>query len=227
MSIRSHGLSDALHAYIVAETLDEPELMRRLRRQTAALPLGEMQIAPEQGQFLRLLAELLRCRRAIELGTFTGYSALCIARALPDDGRLICCDISQEWTDLAKPYWREARVEHKIDLRLAPALNTLDALLADSTQLGAFDFIFIDADKENADAYYERSLLLLRPGGVIAVDNAFRGGRIVGTEPGDAATLAMRALNRKAARDQRVTASLVPIGDGLLMAMKRATPAHG
>ncbi|MBW7905580.1 MAG: class I SAM-dependent methyltransferase [Phycisphaerae bacterium] len=221
MSTRSHGLDARLHAYVVEQTVNETDLMRRLRAETARLPQGEMQIAPEQGQFLRWLVELIQARAGIEIGVFTGYSALCVAQGLPPGGRLICCDLSDEWTSIARRYWREAGVADRIDLRLAPALDTLDHLLADPANHGAFDYAFIDADKRNVDAYYERVLRLLRPGGVLTLDNAFKGGRVADATADDADTLALRALNAKAARDPRVSASLVPIGDGLLLARKR------
>jgi caffeoyl-CoA O-methyltransferase len=220
MSSRTHNLDAPLWEYMLETGLREPELFRRLRAQTATLPQAQMQISPEQGQFMMLLVELLGCRRAIEIGTFTGYSALCVAAALPDDGRLIACEFNREWTALAQRYWKEAGVAHKIDLRLAPALETLDELIA-AGQAGAFDFIFIDADKANYGHYYDRALVLLRPGGLLAVDNAFWSGRVADPSVNDADTLAIRSLTRAARDDQRVTVSLVPIGDGLLLARKR------
>lgn len=219
MSNRSHGLGDVLHAYLVEQTVRETDVMRRLRAETARLPLCQMQISPEQGQFMRWLLEVLAARRALEIGTFTGYSALCIAEALPPDGRLTCCDINAEWTDIARRYWRAAGVDGKIDLRLQPALKTLADLLGEGRQ-GAFDFIFIDADKANVDAYYERSLVLLRPGGVVAIDNAFKEGRVADPADTHPDVAALRAINAKAAQDARVTASLVPISDGLLLVRK-------
>lgn len=220
MSTRSIGLSDKLHAYLINETLKETALLRRLREETAALPDANMQISPEQGQFMRLLVELLGGRRAIEIGTFTGYSALCVAAALPDDGRLIACDTNETWTALARAYWREAGVDHKIELRLAPALDTLEQLLADGAA-ESFDFAFIDADKPNYDRYYESCLRLLRGGGLIAVDNALWSGKVADAAVDDEDTRSIRALNVKVREDERVTSSLVPIGDGLLLARKR------
>jgi caffeoyl-CoA O-methyltransferase len=217
MSRRSIGLSDALHEYVIEQTVVETDVMRRLREETGGLPNPEMQIAPEQGQFLRLLVELIGARRALEIGTFTGYSALWIAAALPPDGQLICCDISKEWTAIARRYWREAGVAERIDLRLGPALQTLAALGRDG---GAFDFVFIDADKENSEHYYERALALLRPGGLIAIDNAFHGGRVADPAVADREA-PHRALNPRVCHDPRVVASLAPIGDGLLLACKR------
>lgn len=220
MSTRSIGLTDQIQAYLVNETMHEPDLFRRLRGETAKLPNSNMQIAPEQGRFMAFLVELLGCRKTIEIGTFTGYSALCVATAMPPDGKLVACDVSEEYTSIARRYWAEAGVADKIDLRLAPALQTLDALLADG-QAGSFDFAFIDADKENSDSYYEKCLQLLRPGGVIAVDNALRDGRVADPNNNEDATLALRAMNAKACDDQRVSACLAPIGDGLLLARKR------
>ncbi len=220
MSTRSIGLSDKLHVYLINETLKETGLLRRLREETAALPDANMQISPEQGQFMRLLVELLGGRRAIEIGTFTGYSALCVAAALPDDGRLIACDTNETWTAMARVFWREAGVDHKIELRLAPALETLEQLLADGAA-ESFDFAFIDADKPNYDRYYESCLRLLRGGGLIAVDNALWSGKVADAAVDDEDTRSIRALNVKVREDERVTSSLVPIGDGLLLARKR------
>jgi predicted O-methyltransferase YrrM len=169
---------------------------------------------------MALLVQLVGARRTLELGTFTGYSALCVANALPPDGRLLCCDVNAEWTAVARRYWAAAGVAHKIDLRLAPALETLDALLA-AGEAGRYDFAFIDADKVHSDAYYERVLQLLRPGGLVAIDNALSDGRVVAPPPDDASAQALDALNRKVAVDARVTSSLVPIADGLLLARKR------
>lgn len=218
MSRRTIELTDELHAYLVEQTVVETDVMRRLRAETAALSDADMQIAPEQGQFMRLLLELVGARQALEIGTFTGYSALWIAAGLPADGRLICCDVSAERTAIARRYWAEADVLGKIDLRLGPALETLDTLLQEGGS-GAVDFVFIDADKENSDNYYERSLRLLRPGGLIAVDNAFHGGKVADRSVG-ADEAPHRALNQKVCHDPRVTASLVPIGDGLLLARR-------
>jgi len=220
MSTRTLALTDEIRAYLIQHTLRESPLSARLRAETAKMENAEMQIAPEQGQFMQLLVELVNARRALEIGTFTGYSALCVASALPSDGRLICCDISKEWTDIARRYWAEAGVADKIDLRLGPALATLDDLLAQGAS-SSFDFAFIDADKENYDNYYERVLRLLRPGGLVTLDNALKAGRVVQPAPDDADARGMDALNRKIQRDERVTASLVPIGDGLMLARRR------
>jgi len=220
MSRRSIEMTDALYAYLLENSLRETDVMRRLREETAGLPGAGMQIAPEQGQFMALLAELIGARHCLEIGTFTGYSALAVAQALPPDGRLIACDVNQKTTVVARRYWQEAGVAGKIELRLAPALETLDALLAEGAA-GSFDFAFIDADKTNYDAYYERCLALLRDGGLIAVDNVLWGGAVTNPAPGDSDTRAIRALNAKIASDQRVSCSMLPLGDGLTLAFKR------
>ena len=221
MSNRTTPLSDALYQYLVSVTVREPEVLARLRSETATLPYAQMQIGPEQGQFMALLVELMGARRTVEVGVFTGYSSLVVALALPADGLIVACDINHEWTNMARRYYREAGVERKIDLRLGPALDTLDRLLADGAG-ESFDFCFIDADKENYDGYYERCLSLLRVGGLLAVDNALWGGSVADDSKQDDDTRAIRALNAKVAADQRVSMSLIPIGDGLLLARKRA-----
>ena len=220
MSTRSIGIDERLYDYLLTVSVREPSVLADLRSETARLPNGGMQIAPEQGQLMRLLVELIGARRCLEIGVFTGYSSTCIALALPEAGRLVACDVSEEYTNVARRYWRLAGVEQRIDLRLGPALATLDALLADG-HAGGFDFAFIDADKDNYLGYYERSLQLLRSGGLIAVDNVLWGGSVA--DPGDqrASTLAIRALNAQIARDERVSSSLVPIGDGLFLIRKR------
>ena len=194
--------------------------MRRLREETASLEGASMQIGADQGQFMGLLVEITGARNALEVGTFTGYSALAVALALPDDGRLVACDVSEEWTAIARRYWEEAGVAHKIDLRLAPALETLEGLLAEGCA-GTFDFAFIDADKEGYDVYYERALELMRTGGLIALDNTLWEGKVVDPAVVDVDTQAIRAMNMKLAGDARVTLSLLPIGDGLTLARKR------
>lgn len=219
MSRRTIRLTDALQAYLVEQTVTETDVMRRLRQETAKLPVANMQIAPEQGQFMRLLVELIDARKVLEIGTFTGYSAIWIATGLPPDGRLICCDLSEEWTAVARQYWEEAGTTDKIDLRLGAALATIDYLLKEGAS-GTFDFVFIDADKENSAVYYERSLRLSRRGGLIAIDNAFHDGRVADSSVDDA-EVPHRMLNHKVRHDPRVTSSLVPIGDGLLLARKR------
>jgi caffeoyl-CoA O-methyltransferase len=220
MSVATIAMTEALHGYLLKTTLREPELLLRLRQETAALPSGGMQISPEQGQFMGLLIELIGARRALEVGVFTGYSSTVVALALPSDGQLVACDVSEEWTQVARRYWREAGVEAKVELHVAPALQTLDALLS-AGQAGSFDFAFIDADKTGYDAYYERCLSLLRSGGLLAVDNTLWSGAVADDSDQREATLAIRALNVKIAADSRVTASLIPIGDGLYLARKR------
>lgn len=220
MSVATIAMTEALHGYLLKTTLREPELMSRLRHETAALPSGGMQISPEQGQLMGLLIELMGARRTLEVGVFTGYSSTIVALALPHDGKLVACDVSEEWTQVARRYWREAGVEAKIELHVAPAQQTLDALLA-AGEAGSFDFAFIDADKTGYDAYYERCLSLLRPGGLLAVDNTLWSGAVADDSDQREATRAIRALNVKIAADSRVTASLIPIGDGLYLARKR------
>lgn len=220
MSTQTIQMTPALQAYLLRETVNESPLLARLRAETARLPEGEMQISPEQGQFMRLLVEMLGARLAIELGTFTGYSSICVASALPPDGKLICCDRSDQWTAIARRYWAEAGLTSRIDLRLGPALQTLDEMLHDPL-CGRFDFMFIDADKLLNIEYYERGLQLLRPGGLIAIDNALRRGKVADPAINEPETLAVRAANKRAATDPRVTSSLVPIGDGLLLARKK------
>jgi len=220
MSNRSIQLDDALYAYLLKNSLRETDVMRRLREETAKLPGSGMQIGPEQGQFMALLVELMGARRCLEVGTFTGYSALAVAQALPEDGRLVACDVNEKTAAVARRYWQEAGVAGKIDLRLAPAGETLDALLAEGAA-GSFDFAFIDADKTNYDGYYEQALRLLRKGGLIAVDNVLWGGAVINSSHDDPDTKAIRALNAKIAADQRVSCSLLPLGDGLTLAIKR------
>jgi caffeoyl-CoA O-methyltransferase len=206
--------------YIRRVSLREPDVLRRIREATATHPHVSCQIAAEQGQFMALLIHLIGAKRTLEVGVFTGYSSTAVALALPDDGRIVACDTNKEWTDVARRFWREAGVEHKIDLRLAPATETLDKLLAEG-QAGKFDFAFIDADKENYDTYYERALQLVRQGGLIAVDNVIWHGRVIAPEINDVDTRAIRALNQKLHSDDRVWLSMLPIGDGVTLACKR------
>jgi len=220
MSRTTTGMTEDLRGYLIASSVRESALLTQLREETASLPAGGMQISPEQGQLMRLLVELTGAKRCLEVGTFTGYSALCVAMALPADGTLICCDVNAEWTGIGRRYWQEAGLDHKIDLRLAPATETLEALIADG-QAGSFDFAFIDADKGNYDRYYEAALTLLRPGGLIGVDNVLWGGSVINAAKQDEDTLAIRALNAKIAKDERVTPAMIPIGDGLTLARKR------
>ena len=221
MARRTDHLPEELYTYLLDVSLREPPVLRRLREETASLEQANMQIGPEQGQFMALLVELIGARNALEVGTFTGYSALAVALALPEDGRLVACDVSEEWTAIGRRYWEEAGVAHKIDLRLAPALETLDALLAEG-RAGTFDFAFIDADKEGYDAYYERALELTRAGGLVVLDNTLWRGDVADPTISDVDTDAIRAINTKLAGDERVTLSLLPVGDGLTLARKRA-----
>ncbi len=220
MSKRSIVLTEPLYDYLIANGVREPEVMRRLREETASVSGSGMQIGAEQGQFMSLLVELIGARRCLEIGTFTGYSALAVARAMPSDGRLICCDVSEEWTAIGRRYWQEAGVADRIDLRLGPALETLDALIGDG-ESGKFDFAFIDADKENYDGYYERCLTLVRPGGLIAIDNVLWSGSVINPDRQTEETKAIRAINAKIHGDERVTVSMLPIGDGLTLARVR------
>ncbi|MCH7888288.1 MAG: class I SAM-dependent methyltransferase [Proteobacteria bacterium] len=220
MTRSSLGLDAPLHEYLLGASLREPDVLRRLREETAAMPYSEMQVAPEQGQFMALLVEIIGARRTIEIGVFTGYSSLWVALALPPDGRMIACDVSEEWTAVARRYWREAGVADKIDLRIAPALETLDGLLA-AGEGGRFDFAFIDAKKTEYIDYYERTLELLRPGGVVAVDNVLWSGNVADPAKHDDDTDAIRAFNAKLSGDERVSLSMVPLADGLTLARKR------
>jgi len=221
MSNRTIPLTDSLYDYLLSVSLREPDLLRRLRQETATDPHARMQISPEQGQFMALLARLMGARRCLEIGVFTGYSSLALALALPDDARIVACDVSERWTAVARRYWEAAGVAHKVDLRLATALDTLGQLLAHG-EAGRYDIAFIDADKENYVHYYERVLELLRPGGLVLVDNTLWYGRVADPEDADVDTVAIRHFNEHLHRDERVDLSLVPIGDGLTLARKRS-----
>jgi predicted O-methyltransferase YrrM len=214
------GLSPELHEYLLRVGVREPEPLRRLRERTAEMPEHNLQIAPEQGALMALLIELTAARRCIEVGTFTGYSATAVALALPADGRLVCCDVSKEWTDIARAAWEDAGVADKVELRLGPAVDSLDAMLT-AGEREAYDFAFVDADKGSYAAYYDRLLQLLRPGGLIAFDNVLRHGDVVRPETDNPETIAIRQLNEQLAEDQRVSIALVPIADGLTLARKR------
>jgi predicted O-methyltransferase YrrM len=220
MSKKTIGLDNQLYDYLLSVSLREPDILRQLREETARHPMAMMQISPEQGQFMALLVQLLGATKTLEVGVFTGYSSLCVALALPPNGKIVACDVSEEFTSIARRYWDAAGVADKIDLRLAPALSTLDELLA-TGQAGTFDFAFIDADKANYERYYERSLQLIRSGGLIAIDNVLWSGRVADPEVQDHRTNEIRALNEKLHQDERVTLSLVPIADGLTLALKR------
>jgi predicted O-methyltransferase YrrM len=219
MANRTLNLDDALYDYVIAQSIREHPAQTALREATRTHPHAGMQIGPEQGQLMALLVRLIGARRAVEIGVFTGYSALTVALALPDDGHLLACDISAEYTRVGKPFWEAAGVSRKIELVLAPAIATLDARLA-AGDAGQFDFAFIDADKTGYDGYYERCLQLLRRGGLIAIDNVLWSGSVA-RPANDADTAALQALNRKLHSDERVDMSLLPIGDGLTLARKR------
>ena len=219
MSSTTFGLSDEVRSYLLSVSVREPEVLARLREETARLPMAMMQISPEQGQFLALLVRLTQARRCLEVGTFTGYSALWVALALPADGRVTCCDVSAEWTAIGRRYWKEAGVAGKIDLHLAPGLETLDRLITQG-ESGAYDFAFIDADKDNYWNYYERALRLLRPGGLIAVDNTLWGGRAADPEDRDSTAATIRDFNARLSQDARVQLSMLPLGDGVTLIWK-------
>jgi caffeoyl-CoA O-methyltransferase len=219
MSNKSIGLTDQIYDYLLRNSLREPAILRELREETAADPLANMQIAPEQGQFMALLVSLLGARNILEIGVFTGYSSLVMALAMPADGRIIACDLSDAWTSVARRFWDRAGVGDRITLRLGPAMDTLNTLIA-TGESGQFDLAFIDADKTGYDGYYERCLELLRPGGLILIDNVLWGGQVADPENTTPDTLAIRALNAKIQRDSRVTSCLLPLADGLTLAMK-------
>jgi len=220
MSARTFTISDTLARYIFEHSVRDHPVLRELREATSSLPMARMQISPEQGQFMQLLAELVGAKRCIEVGVFTGYSSLAVALALPEDGRIVACDVSEEWTAIARRHWEKAGVAKKIDLRLAPAVETLDALIQAGGE-GRYDFAFIDADKERYRDYFERCLRLMRRGGLIALDNTLWSGRVADPAVKDADTAAIRALNEFLHHDERVTISLLTIGDGLTLARKR------
>ncbi|WGV27217.1 class I SAM-dependent methyltransferase [Halotia branconii] len=209
-----------LYNYLLSTSLREADILRQLRQETANHPMSNMQIAPEQGQFMALLVQLMGAKKTLEVGVFTGYSSLVVALALPTDGKVVACDVSEEFTAIARRYWQQAGVANKIDLHIAPAMETLDNLLA-AGAANSFDFAFIDADKSNYDGYYERSLLLVRPGGLIAIDNVLWSGRVADPQEQNNRTKNIRAFNEKLHQDQRINLSLVPIADGLTLAWKR------
>jgi predicted O-methyltransferase YrrM len=216
---RHFAFDQNTYEYVVNTSVRETDVARRLREETQKLPMAQMQIGPDQAQFMQLLVKLIKAKNTLEVGVFTGYSSLWVALGLPSDGRIVACDVSEDYTAVARRYWKEAGVDHKIDLRLRPALETLDELLANGKS-DTFDFAFIDADKGNYDNYYERALKLLRPGGLIAIDNTIWSGRVADPNESDTDTVALRNLNAKLHRDERVTLSMLTVGDGLTLAMK-------
>jgi len=220
MSVRTVLLPEDVYQYLQASSVREPEVLRRLREVTAPRAESEMQISPEQGQFMALLVRLIGAVRCIEVGTYTGYSALAVALALPQNGKIVACDVSDEWTSVGRPFWREAGVESRIDLRIQPALKTLDELLA-AGERGSYDFAFIDADKGNYYAYFERLLQLVRTGGLIGVDNTLAvSGTTINRKDGPIFQV-LRAFNERLHHDERVDLSMVPIGEGLTLLRKR------
>ncbi len=219
MSNRTLSIDDRIYDYICDVSINEAALLTQLREETAQLEYAVMQISPEQGQFMSLLIKLMGAKRAIEIGTFTGYSSICVASAMPEEGLLICCDISPQWTSIAQKYWALAEIENKIELYTQPAEETLQQLLDDGNE-NSFDFIFIDADKQNYITYYEMSLQLLRKGGMIAVDNTLWSGAVADPENNEPGTRAIRRFNEMIKKDNRVTKSLLTIGDGLTLILK-------
>ncbi len=219
MSKQTIGLEQNLYDYLLSVSLREPIILTQLRQETSELPMSRMQISPEQGQFMALLLKLMGAKKTLDIGVFTGYSSLVVALALPADGKIIACDVSEEYTSIARRYWQQAGVADKIDLHIAPALETLDSLLA-AGEAATFDFAFIDADKGNYENYYERSLELIRPGGLIAIDNVLWSGKVADPQIQDNKTNKIRDFNLKLHQDSRITLSLVPIADGLTLAIK-------
>ena len=217
---RHFSFDEPTYNYLVKTSVRESEVARRLREETQKMPMAQMQIGPDQGQFLQLLVQSIRAKKTLEVGVFTGYSSLWVALGLPDDGQIVACDVSEEYTAIGRRYWKEAGVDQKIDLQLRPALETLDELLAKG-EADSFDFAFIDADKSNYDNYYERALRLVRVGGLIAIDNTIWSGRVADPNKTDTDTVAIRKLNEKLHRDERVTLSMLTVGDGLTLAMRR------
>lgn len=219
MSNRTLSIDERTYDYLCDVSINESDLLRQLREETAQLEFSVMQISPEQGQFMSLLIKLMAAKRAIEIGTFTGYSSICVASAMPENGKLICCDISPQWTDIAEKYWALANLENKIELYSQPAEKTLQMLLDDGAEK-SFDFVFIDADKQNYIMYYEMALRLLRKGGIIAVDNTLWSGAVADPENNEPGTRAIRRFNEMVKQDDRVSKSLLTIGDGLTLILK-------
>jgi predicted O-methyltransferase YrrM len=220
MSKKSLGLDNRVYEYLLSVSLREAEILTKLRQETDCHPMSIMQISPEQGQFMALLVKLLGAKKTLDIGVFTGYSSLVVALALPEDGKVVACDRDPEATAIARRYWQTAGIEHKIDFRLAPALETLDQLITEG-ETDSFDFAFIDADKRNYPNYYERALILLRPGGVVAIDNVLWSGSVADPKDTDNRTIAIREFNQKLHQDQRVEISMLPLADGLTLALKK------
>lgn len=218
MTRATYGLDETIRAYLLANQPPEHPLLAELREVTATMTRSRMQISPEQGHFLAFLIRLIGARRVLEVGTFTGYSSLCMALALPPDGRVVACDKSAEWTDVAKRFWSKAGLADRIELRLGSAVDTLETLLKERQE---FDFVFIDANKEDYDAYYEASLRLVPPGGLIAIDNTLRGGRVADPNETQLSVSAVRDLNAKIAKDERGDRVLLTVGDGMILVRRR------
>lgn len=220
MSNQTLNLTPQLYQYLLSVSLREAPILKALREKTAQLSGHEMQISPEQGQFMALIVELIGAKKTLEIGVYTGYSSLVVALALPAGGQIIACDINTETSNIAKSFWQKAGVAEKIELKLAPALETLDQLIMQG-ETNTFDFVFIDADKQNYSNYYERSLSLVRPGGLIIIDNVLWSGRVADSKNHDRQTEAIRQLNQKISKDKHVSMSLLPLGDGLTLVRKR------
>ena len=220
MSSTTIGLSNELRKYMLNVSFRDDEILRQLREETLTLKEAQMQISPEQGAFLSILTKILNAKKTLDIGVFTGYSSLVVARELPDDGLVVACDTSIEWTSIAKKYWKLAGIDNKVDLHLAPAKETLEKLIEDG-QASTYDFSFIDADKINYQSYFENSLILVKPGGIIAVDNVLWSGQVIDQTDFEPATRAIRSFNEKLYQDNRVSISMVPIGDGLTLAYKK------
>jgi predicted O-methyltransferase YrrM len=220
MANQTLGFDRQFYSYYQSICVRESPILAQLRQETASQPMAVMQIAPEQGQFMAFLVQAIGAKKTLEVGVFTGYSSLVVALALPPQGKVIACDVSEEYTSIARRYWQEAGVDHKIDLRIAPAVETLDQLIAEG-ESNSFDFVFIDADKSNYDRYYEQALQLVRTGGIIAIDNVFWSGRVADADTTDNRTKIIRSLNAKIQQDERINISVIPIGDGLTLVMKR------
>ncbi len=220
MGKKNIGLRDEVYQYLLSVSVKEADILKKLRAETAKHPMARMQISPDQGQFMSLLVQLLGAKKTLDIGVFTGYSSLVVALALPADGKVVACDIDETYTAIARRYWQAAGVADKIELHIAPALETLDRLIA-AGEAGSFDFAFIDADKRNYSNYYEQALELIRPGGLIAIDNVLWSGRVADLQDTDKRTVAIREFNQKLYQDRRVKISMLPVADGLTLAMKQ------